>query len=143
MEARRVQITPITQQKLAGPLSLSERIALRRNKIIEYIKSKPLGTPIRVEEFALEAKLSKANAQIYITKMIEDGTIFREAITPKKFCFSVQDSQVKVIRTATMRWSAPELEDVAMRYVWSHAEQQNDLRNFIMWLKGEQAEKAQ
>lgn len=135
MEATRIQITPITQQKLDKPLSMNERMALRRQKMIDYIKSKPLGTPIRIEEFGEASKTTKANAQLYIKKMLDDGTILREALSPKKFCYSVQDSQVKVIRAATMRWTAPELEDIAMRFAWNHPEHHNDLHSFIIWLK--------
>ena len=77
-------------QAYNGNMSLAKKRELRREAIIAYIKRKPLGTRIKLEEFKQAGNFATdANTDVFIKKMLKDGVIIRENLTPRTFCYQV------------------------------------------------------
>ena len=137
-ETARVKISQETIQSLDAPMPLERKRELRRQRIIEYIKRKPMGARIKLEEFVQAGHFkTDSNADVFVRKMIAEGIIERENLSPRTFCYRVvqQEEEVRVVKRATERLTASQIEEKAMQFSWEHPEEQNDLRAFVAWLK--------
>lgn len=129
-------------QAYNGNMSLAKKRELRREAIIAYIKRKPLGTRIKLEEFKQAGNFATdANTDVFIKKMLKDGVIIRENLTPRTFCYQVAGGgEVRVTRPADPRrkkLTPLEIEQLAMKWSWENPDCYNDLRQFIQHITKE------
>ena len=148
MDASQVTISPDTLR--FKPMSKGKRTKLRRQAVIDLIKSKPYGTPIILAEFSAVTQLKGTAAAWGLVKtMLKHGTISRDEVGPKKYAYRVNGS----VRTTKLlpppaQPTAPTTEikptldlnklayrtlvEVAKEYYWETAS--NDLHGFVEWL---------
>lgn len=157
MEASKVTINPdvIRFQKM----DRAKRTKLRRQNIIDLIKSKPYGTPIKLAEFAYVAQCTDASAYALIKTMIKKGIISKDYISRFRITYSV-NSEPRTITPAQKPTAAPQaaleleppvvaetsaepvtaptrsLEDYAREFAWEH--NSDSLREFIKFMDGKE-----
>jgi hypothetical protein len=139
MEATKVQVRSHTLSLAQKPLTQKKRRELRKQAIIEHIKSVGMMTPIQEPDFARVAAMPEGSVNNLLRQMVDEGLIQREVIGHKKICYTVQAGKIKVLRQASVRWTAPQLEELAKDFSWKHSEldQHNSLKSFIDWLKSD------
>lgn len=137
-ETARVAVSNETIKAAEVPLSFKRKQELRRESIIAYIKSRPLGVRITMAEFQQVGNFAtEANAHAFIKVMIKHKLIERENITPRTYSYSVPHDAPKTIKAATAKYTAPQVEEMAMKFSWESPDSYNDLHAFIIWLKEE------
>ncbi len=100
-EQARVTILPETIAEAERELTPKERIQLRRQRIMDYIESKPAGTIIRRQEFFRVGQFkSQGHLNQFLKTMLKKGLITRYEETPRKHSYSVGGRTVKPKRTA-------------------------------------------
>lgn len=91
-------------------LSQKRRRELRTEAIKEYIKRKPYGQRIKMQEFKEVGRFgTKSNANIFLKGMLKRGEIVRHDISPRRFFYTVP-TEVKVTREAAIRIDTSEVE---------------------------------
>lgn len=156
MLVSKVTISPITKQ--LNSLTPIKRKQLRREAIMNYINSKPAGTPITTRDLQTAAQISAyPTAYSFIRAMISDGHIGRTQIgNSRKYEYYVRETDTytldkpdKVIKTpltTTYQYEPDEevteaevqkapsddLKDQAIRFAWEH--DSDSLREFIKWI---------
>lgn len=135
-EVARVKITPETLNKAGKSLSFKRKQELRTEAVIAYIRSRPFGTPISYAEFMQVANFkSQPGIYSFINKLVKQGIIYQESVSPRKVSYSVPESEVKVTKPATKpkltTLTVQEITDKAMRYSWENPDDTNNLRGFI------------
>jgi hypothetical protein len=139
MEATSVQISKATREIAEKGLTPKKKGELRKQLILSFVKSKPLGTYIKLSDFrAIGDFPHEGAAHTFVMGMVGKGMLEKEALGPRRFTYRVpgaKDSDVKILRAATPRLTMDELEEQAMKFAWDNPEKNNDLRGFIGALK--------
>lgn len=157
MEASKVSINPdfIRFEKMPR----GKKTALRRQNVIDLIKSKPLGTPIVLSEFqAVTGHTTETSAWALIKTMIKKKKISRVAVEGRvnKFCYVVNDAktvkpaaiaapphatpekpaETAAPRARTTEMPAKNLTSYAREFAWES--NSDSLRDFIKWMDGKE-----
>lgn len=144
MEVSAVKVRPETFQLAERPMKAGRRRELRRELIVEYIKSKPYGKRIKMAEFEKVGQFkTHQNTAVFVKRMMRDGVIVRHDLSLRKFFYTVP-GQVKTKTVSTppprgdsgARFTAQEIEQRAKDFSWANPDNQNDLRKFIGELVG-------
>ena len=145
MEASRVTISQATIDAYKTPMTFKKKKEIRQENIMAYIKRRPAGTRIKLEELKNVGGFNNdGSTDAFIKRMIRDKMIARENITPRTYCYwVVEDGAVRVVKgpdPRKIKYTIGEIEELARQYSWSHEFSHNDLRKFIGSLKKEQHE---
>lgn len=91
MEASRVILNKDMLDAMASPLlSEEKKTQLRTTRIIDYIKSQPPGTPIKIDELIYQAGYNRVYSESYkrgwtlVQRLIKNKTIIQEKIVGKR-----------------------------------------------------------
>jgi len=144
MQASSVTISPETLR--FNKMSPGKKAKLRRKNIIELIKSKPVGTPIRLREFAAVTLTKAENCQRVLRQMVKEGVLSSEKLGPHKsspVAYFVNNARI-TRTTATDRSAPPPTEpafsprytrtvsDYAKDYYWETHD--DSLHGFVAWM---------
>lgn len=127
MNASKVTIDP---QKLRfDKMSNAKRTQLRKQNMLDLIKSKPFGTPITLDEFAAVGAFTTPSAHNLLKHMIKEGIISKDK-SGNKVCYSVNGTP-RITRPAEITHVLPikTLEAYARDFAWEH--HSDSLREFI------------
>jgi hypothetical protein len=137
----RVSLSPTTVDIAQASLRPEKKRELRRAAIIAYIKSRPYGARIKMEEFQqIGSFATNANADQFVKGMVKHRLIKRENITPRTYAYYVPDGaehKLKITRPATTRFTVEHLERKAMEYSWHHSEATALLHEFVDWMQSQ------
>lgn len=147
MEVSKLSISPETLR--FQKMSKGKRAKLRRQNIIDLIKSKPFGTPISLEEFAAAIQVkSTGTAYSMLSTMIKQGIVSKDKIDGRHITYSVNGpvttralsfsperlDQPKPLQAIDPNsFSAAVLTQLAKEFYWEKTS--NNLHDFVQWLK--------
>lgn len=135
-DTAKVKVSSETIKAAEAGLSFKRKQELRRESIIAYIKSRPSGTRIAMDEFRqIGSFATTANADAFIKVMLKHKLIDRDNITPRTYWYSVPNDAPRTIRAAKLKYTATQIEEMAMKFSWEQPDWHNDLHKFIEWLK--------
>lgn len=139
MHVSKVSISKETRKLAELHLRPGQKTKLRRQRIIDYVLSRPVGTRIKLIEFQKVAEYkSFQSADSLIKHMLKTGRLTREELGLKQYAYYVPGKQhgfVKVIRKGTVRYDMVQINELAMRFSWENPDNHNDLRKFVLWLE--------
>lgn len=144
MQASNIKVSEETMQAAQAPLTFKRKQEIRRENIYAYIRSKPLGARIKVEEFQAVGNFATvANAYAFINRLIEHKLIYKDNITLRTYSYRVADSEARVIKPANKagtKAKAKDIELLAMEYSWQNhnVDSYNDLHKFIEWINNKE-----
>jgi hypothetical protein len=156
MDASKVTIAKQTLHN--SLLSQKDRIRLRRERVVEYIRSVPAGTPIKPVDIMRHAgiDLSSATRTAFFNSMVRDGIITKEPVFgTHKFTFTVvgdaktivppKPKEEPVVEEAdkpadevAVRSDTTTLESLAKEFAWKN--NSDSLREFVEWMDGKELE---
>jgi hypothetical protein len=140
MHPSNVKVSEETMQAAQAPLTFKRKQEIRRENIYAYIRSKPLGTRIKVEEFQAVGNFATvANAYAFLNVLIKHKLIYKDNITLRTYSYRVADDEAHVIKPANKagtKAKAKDIESLAMEYSWQNhdVDSYNDLHKFIEWI---------
>lgn len=86
----RVQVSQEIIRAASAPLTYKRKKEIRREAIIAYIKSKPAGERIKLEEFREIGNFGANNAaNVFVKTMVKKGLIVKTNLTPRTYSYSV------------------------------------------------------
>src|SRR5437764_15310586 len=87
MDATKLTVSPDTLR--FQPMARGKKTKLRRQNIIDLIQSKPSGTPIGLQEFAVVTQTTPSNAWRLVRTMIKRGAISQDRISERRAAYRV------------------------------------------------------
>ncbi len=136
MDASKVTVSP--QYLRLERMGRNKRASLRRQNVLDLIRSKPAGTPITLAEFQAVCSYDTTAAAYGLLKtMINRGTIVREQEGLNRHSYVVAADAVKARGKNSQPAPAPstDIEALAKEFVWT--QNSDSLREFIKWAKVE------
>jgi hypothetical protein len=133
-------------ERMTAKLTPKRKRELRRELALAYISKKPYGKRLKANELLGVTDLTTAGgAHIYLQNLVRDGYLTKHELGPRS-AFYVVNEPVTTLKSGQLVEytdeppviappAAPSLEEQAMRFGWEHPLYNNDLREFIKWLK--------
>ena len=137
MDASKVTVSPDTLR--FQKMDKGRKAKLRRQNVIDLIKSKPYGTPITLAEFGAAAQLSTGAAHSLIGTMVKHGVISQDTLGSRRYAYRVNGAVWVSKKPLTAQppqkatGAAIEVAQLAKEFYWETAS--NDLHEFVRWLE--------
>ncbi|MDE2106077.1 MAG: hypothetical protein KGL39_53130 [Patescibacteria group bacterium] len=132
MDASKVTVSADTLR--FQKMDKGRKTKLRRQNIIDLIKSKAYGTPITLAEFGTAAQLTASSAYSLIETMVKNGVISKDKLEGQKYAYRVngavwvskkpETAQVKPLGNAA---------ELARDFYWQTGS--DSLHEFVQWLE--------
>lgn len=133
------------QRKIRAVYEMS--IAEREKAVIEYINSKPEGTPIKGKELTVVTGMQLKGMYYFLKNMIDKGLIKKEVLGYKSITYKVLDRpkaviaqrepEAEVIQPVAKSDTTESIMQLVKDYYWQ-SNGDNDLRKFTDWVNGRQ-----
>lgn len=128
------------------PLSRKKKAALREQRIIELIESRPFMSRIKGEDFAVVTEMSTQNTWNMINRMVKKHKIVKHSLTLRTFAFTVE-SKSNIVKpanppievranTASTGGGTAQLATYAKEFAWST--NSDSLREFVAYMDGKE-----
>lgn len=147
MQASKVHLSAETLQAMNRPMTSDQRYALRRQRAIDFIKSKPTGTKLSIGDICRAAGVYPSSSQnFFMNKMKADGTLTQHKNLDDLFgSWTVnEDVKTSLMPSLSSDFKAPrsltldpppqekDIVGLAKDYYWQTSS--DSLREFIKWL---------
>lgn len=134
MQASKVIIDP---KLLSGDLSNQQKAKLRKERALDFIKSKPNGAVIKQSEFVPVVGIGLSGIGSFLAQLEKDGLIEREKAGPLKTAFYVLEGKPKAQwKTIEPHQHQSSVVDLAMRFYWET--NSDSLHEFVEWASKQQ-----
>ena len=135
-DSARIKIAPQTLAEAQKPLDRAKKNELRREQIMAFIRRRPLGSRITDDELRIAGNFKNSPiARQFVLRMVRDGFITRENLTPRTYTYTVlENEKVRITKQADpmrRKFTLPEFKEMAVQWSWNHQHQHNDLHAFI------------
>lgn len=157
--ASKVSLNPKLLAEAERNLTFKQKRALKEQKVLDLIRSRPAGSRIGLRDFARVLMTSEPSAHEFIKGMVKRGKISKHNLSPKTFYYAILDDAKTVTPTEEKPIEEPkaeltsnpnaaptppmpsshhldiDIERKAMQYSWETPDDNNNLRGFIEWYK--------